>query len=400
MSMCQRAFLHPAHLVVGLLGVLAAADYGKLGTRFLLISSPSTGNVYYSELPSEQILYKPLRKRNDPPEAKLLIDGELSKCKGSECDDNSDEGLKSPTGLALYKGPSATTLFVSDAGSENIYAYEIARYGGAFDVSDGIKVGRQRRVRQGVQGANGLVVDGAGNLFYTTSSGKVEMISAAAIAHATGSGGNASSAVLYDSRDYDAIDNPSDIATDGYHLFWTNIAGGMKSGSVADALKTPQESDTMMVHTGTQRVGDPRPLAANGNGAWGVCYARGNVFYTAEQSLFAVPAAGGSIAEVTHQLQQPRGCAFDGEATLYVADSAAGAIFSLVASPTLRAVRHLNRVVSVESPSQVVVFDARGWKLKDEAIGEYRSGATQGCHRSNGAKAMTILAALAMVWRS
>mmetsp|Transcript_93756 Transcript_93756/g.264730 ORF Transcript_93756/g.264730 Transcript_93756/m.264730 type:complete len:426 (-) Transcript_93756:61-1338(-) len=360
--------------LLGFIGVLVAFSHpqgararGQRRPRFLFISSPSTHNVYYALLPSFHFFTLPPGERPDPPRARVLIDGGASRCRGSSCSESSDKGLRSPQGLALHQGPDGVVLYVSDVEAGNIYAYEIAGGGDERALTEaasapkgstdggpgaGLQVGAQRLVCDGIDGgAQWLTVDGQGNLFYTAQDGSVGMIKASDIS--SGNGDPSTPVTLFASANSETVSSPAGVATDGLHLYWANQRGGGSAGTLVKALEQPDLQQ------------QPRVIAANGAGAVGVCIARDTIFYTSDsQSLFAVKAAGGAIAEVSRSFHEPRGCAYDGENTLFVVDSAEDMVFSLPVVSRLRAVRHSVSVASVVSPSEVVVFSATGGKLK------------------------------------
>merc|ERR1719181_226928 len=116
----------------------------------------------------------------------------------------------------------------------------------------------------------------------------------------------------------------------------------------------------------------PKMLAQNAPKAMGVCVARSNVFFTAEnQILYGVKAAGGTVAEIYQHFVTPRGCAYDGEGTIYVADED-GSVHSLPSNfPTLRPVvkGRVQKVISGPTdmaPSAVTVFTrAEAYMFRD-----------------------------------
>eukprot|EP00929_Paragymnodinium_shiwhaense_P002136 TRINITY_DN102332_c0_g1_i1.p1 TRINITY_DN102332_c0_g1~~TRINITY_DN102332_c0_g1_i1.p1 ORF type:complete len:388 (-),score=71.98 TRINITY_DN102332_c0_g1_i1:94-1257(-) len=325
---------------------LAAA--GSSPTRFLFVASPSTSNVYYVELPPTGLVTNAT--------ARVLIDGQASTCT-QNCNEGAELGLKTPTGLALFRGPDSTTLYVSDKEAQNIYAYEIA--GGSSPThplwwlgfstpgpGSGLEVGAQRLVVEGVEGVSGIDVDASGNLFFTIESGQVQMVSAGSLDGKSAE--NVTTTAIYSSDKSPTVSSPVDVVTDGSNIFWANMAGGEIPGTVV---------------TGPESSGTPRALAANGNGAMGICRAKGTIYYSGDATtLFAVKPGGGAIAQVSTNFEKPRGCAFDGENTLYVADEA-GAVYSLPAIATLRATRKLRRVATVEAPMDVEIFTPTGHGL-------------------------------------
>ena len=89
-----------------------------------------------------------------------------------------------------------------------------------------------------------------------------------------------------------------------------------------------------------------------------MCAARDAIFFSdANASFYAVKKVGGSIASVTSSMAAPRGCVFDRENTVYVADTEGNAVYSMPAGfVQLRAVRHIFKAYEVDSPSQVALY--------------------------------------------
>ena len=74
-------------------------------------------------------------------------------------------------------------------------------------------------------------------------------------------------------------------------------------------------------------------IAKNSNKVYGVCLSQNNVFYTNTQTfLYGVKKSGGAIATISDKLLGPRGCAWDGDGTIYVADMEGGKVDQLSAS--------------------------------------------------------------------
>jgi len=335
--------------VVALLLGATVVQGNHSGARFVFIASPATSSIYYVKVPFGA---------TGGLEAEVLIDGQASKCT-CNCGDGSDQGLKTPNSIALHKGKETMTLYVADSGAQNIYAYEVAGGLHGFstyqrmkqalsflgrstkalpDLGD-VRVGRQRLIVEGVEGLGGIDVDGNGNLFYAVADGQVQMVSGGALASSSAT--IVPSTTIYSTEKTTMVSSPLDVVADGANVYWANGAGGEIPGTVV---------------FGPETSGNPVALAANGNSASGICRARGLIYYSAATlSLYAVHQSGGAIAEVSSAFQQPRGCAFDGESTLYVADEGGG-IYSLPASSALRPVRKLRNLTKVEGPTDVAVY--------------------------------------------
>lgn len=279
------------------------------------------------------------------------------------CPADSNLGLRSPKGLAVFQSQNASVLYVSDDEAQNIYAYDL-QYSSSKRGVGTLSAGAQRRVCEGVQGGTPwLAVDGLGNLFFAAGeSGQVQMISVADLF----SGNPATPKVLYAS-DQATVSTPGGIATDNYFVYWTNQDAGESAGTVVRAY------ETVPANPATASTTYPKQLAANAAAAVSVCLARDVVFYTGiTTSLFAVKRDGGSIAEVSNKFGQPRGCIYDTEGTLYVTDGD-GSIYSLPANfVTLRVVRRLTKVMTVNDPWQPAIFSAGIQRAGASSIGPMR----------------------------
>ena len=66
---------------------------------------------------------------------------------------------------------------------------------------------------------------------------------------------------------------------------------------------------------------------------YGICIAGNNVYYTDKRTnLYGVKKHGGGIATISESMKGPRGCAWDGDGTIYVADMEGGKVDQLSAS--------------------------------------------------------------------
>ncbi|CAK0819982.1 unnamed protein product [Prorocentrum cordatum] len=95
---------------------------------------------------------------------------------------------------------------------------------------------------------------------------------------------------------------------------------GTSSGVVVKAsevpLPEPREEESVVV------------LGKNAQKCYGVCLALNNVFYTdSSHNLYGVKKSGGDVAVVSSGLSKPRGCAYDKDGSVYVADRGAGAVY-------------------------------------------------------------------------
>lgn len=120
---------------------------------------------------------------------------------------------------------------------------------------------------------------------------------------------------VYPGANFASVSQPTGIAVDNFRAYWGNMYQGLQKGSVVSGLYANVKSMTR----------NPLSLAINADEVHGVCLSSNNVFYTARSTdavgyLYAVRKTGGPIAEVNQGFMNPRGCAHDGDGTLYVAD--------------------------------------------------------------------------------
>jgi len=332
---------HMRCLIAGIIGAALwsplPANGNPMQTRFLIVSSTKLHSIFYSELPGLNDLVKP-RDQQTEMMPRLLIDGQASKCTGTSCTEDSDQGLSEPHSVVAHGGSEEGMLYVADGIA--IYGYELWCL-----IDGGLKVGRQKRVRPRIEGgAAGLTLDNFGNLFYTTSAnnGAIYMIPANKILSGE------QPRELYTASNQQAVSGPSGIAADNFYLYWGNLNGG-SGGAVGKALERPRPGGVA-----------PAAFVASDQRAYGVCLAVDNIFFTGEaNSLYGVKLDGSIMTEVSKNFQKPRGCVYDDQSTLYVADSTANAIYSLPGNfETLMQVRHLTKAMSISNPSGVTIFSS------------------------------------------
>lgn len=322
-------------------------------SRYIFVSSPSMGNVYYSQLPSFHDLTLPSARRL-ALEAMVLIDGKGTKCEGWGCPEDADEGLREPKALALHQQASGVgTLYVADSQAVAIFSYRIQMN------EIRLSVGPQRKVLSNLNSAVGaMAVDSFGNLFFSMpEDGAIRMLSASEAAK----GGK--STVVYSAEDA-SVKSPAGLVADNFFLYWANRQGDTSTGIVARAPEQRAGGSAASVEVLAANADLYQEIAVN------VCLARDNLFFTGESEyLFAVKIAGGTIANVSRAFSAPRGCAYDGESTLYVADAGSNAVYSLPANmAALRPLRHTTKVASVEGPDQVAVFHVVEDGLLEQAM--------------------------------
>jgi len=275
----------PVALLVGVLAAgWSAAQAQSAG--FLLITAPVHARISWVRLP-ENGNFAGLR-----PETLL------------------DEGLRHPQGICVDK--KRRRLFVADPDAQKIFAYQLSVVNGAL-VTDG----RQSVVTSGVE-SRWVAVDGAGNIFFSDEpQNRILRVPAAGALR-----GDAKPEVVYSGDSVPEVNEPGAVAVDNLHVFWTNKHFGTEVGTLVRGSENPPQ--------GTAASSSLAVLAKNSVKSYGVCIAMGNVFFTdAEKHLYGVKKHGGPVVEVSSVLDKPRGCAWDGDGTVFVADRGLGRIYSL-----------------------------------------------------------------------
>eukprot|EP00929_Paragymnodinium_shiwhaense_P058114 TRINITY_DN29107_c0_g1_i1.p1 TRINITY_DN29107_c0_g1~~TRINITY_DN29107_c0_g1_i1.p1 ORF type:complete len:513 (-),score=126.05 TRINITY_DN29107_c0_g1_i1:105-1643(-) len=275
-------------LCAALLAVLADVSAAE-SPGFLIVSAPKNGLVSWIRLPEGNggAAYS-------GAVAKPLI----------------DDGLRHPQGIAVDQ--KRKRLFVADPDVRKIFSYQLRVEEGELRLAGGQKV-----VAHGPE-SRWVTVDEVGNVFFSDEPRNLILkVAAPDLEHP-----EKKPQVVYDGAANGEVSEPGGLAVDNFHLFWANKHLGTRAGSV--------------VRGSEGEPGEPKKthiLARNSMKSYGICMALGNIYYTgAHKSVFGVSKAGGHVAEVTSRLTSPRGCAFDGDGTVYVADRSQNAIYAFPGS--------------------------------------------------------------------
>jgi len=259
------------------------ASSGLLG--YLIISTPRSGKIQYVKLPAN---------------------GDLS---GATPRTLIETGLKHPQGLAIDH--KRKRLFVADPDVQKIFAYQIQESGDTLSTD-----GRQTVISEKAE-SRWVAVDGLGNVFFSDEpKSQILKIDMARILR-----GNTKAEIIYSGQELSQVSRPGGVAVDNFHVFWSNKRFGTKAGAI---VKGSEVLDTSSLLENNIAV-----LAANTPKSYGVCLALNNVFFTdSEKHIYGVKKSGGPVVEVSSVLKSPRGCVWDGDGTVFVADRAQGAVFS------------------------------------------------------------------------
>jgi len=271
---------------------------------------------------------------------RLSRDGNLSEVKTLI-----DKDLVHPQGIAVDQ--KRQLLLIADSELRKVVSY------GLMVHQDGtLGVDEQTPVAEDIA-SRWVAVDGPGNVYFTDEeNSKVLKISAAQVLD-----GDTKPRPVFQEHKGDgdgSILAPGGVATDNFHVFWTNKEQGEKVGTVMKALQGPTKSNT----TGAEL--NSHALAKNVQKAYGLCLAMGNLYYTdSEKHVYAVPTKGdGKAVTVNSELSNPRGCAWDGESTIYIADRSADGVFALPAPSLSLAEAKATKVATFEGAFGVAVFSS------------------------------------------
>jgi len=229
-----------------------------------------------------------------------------------------DRGLVHPQGIAIDQ--KRKRLLIADPDVQKIYSYQLHVEGDTLRVED-----KQSIVSTDVE-SRSVAVDGNGNIFFSDEA-QNHIFKASPVVDQAGAflaDVIPKAQVLYGGSMLPQVNAPGGVAADNFHVYWTNKHFGMQTGSLVKASEEPVEPGS---------VSSVEILSQNSPKCYGVCLAMGNVFYTdADNRVYGVKKSGGQAALVTSVLSKPRGCSWDGDGTVYVADRGLGGVYSFAGS--------------------------------------------------------------------
>lgn len=291
-----------------------AEAFGE-ANRFLIVTSPSTKKIAYHRLPEGGVAVPGSAMRT-------LI----------------DTGLRVPQGIDIDQ--YRKRLYVADPDLGKLVGYPITTSG------DTLTAGAQFTVANGVE-ARWVAVDGLGNVYFTDEpNNRILRVTAKMIED-----GTTTPEIVYDGKVISVVSAPGGIAVDNFFSYWLNKAGGMQVGSLVRGSEVSFNAST----AGAGR--SVTTLASNVDKSYGVCIALKNIFYTDESNkLYGVKRFGGEPATISSDFQEPRGCAFDGDGTVYIADKAKNAVYQIPSNMQVLGAAPVSKAVELSGAYGVAVY--------------------------------------------
>jgi DNA-binding beta-propeller fold protein YncE len=253
--------------------------------RFIIISQPAQSKISWAKLPEDEGVADYTQMKTE-----VLL----------------DTGLSTPQGVAVDH--KRKRLYIADPEVQKIFSYQLQDKGGVLSTD-----GRQTVINQGME-VRWVAVDGMGNVFFTDEpSSRIMKLSSEHVLR-----GEQKPQVMYSGTNVSSVSKPGGIYADNFHVYWGNKHFASEVGSLVKASEFPKV------------INDPaacKIMAKGAQKAYGVTMALNNVFFTdADKKLYGVKRNGGEVFEITQDFTHPRGLAYDGRSTVFVADKTQGVI--------------------------------------------------------------------------
>lgn len=253
-----------------------------------------------------------------------------------------DEDLVHPQGVAVDQ--QRKKLFVADPDARKVFSYDL------IQTLDSLSVGPQT-ICVADNEVRWVTVDWVGNIYFTDEPRNqvLKISSAQALL------GDAKPQVLYAGTALPQVSMPGGIASDSFYTFWVNKQIGSEVGSVIRATEEPDAVNPMASLS---------QVARNADKSYGICLALNNVFFTQPDSTISgVKKSGGGVVTVSDRLTNPRGCTWDGDGTVYVADRGANAVYSFASNMQDLSMAQLTKTADIQDAFGVAVFTGASQRL-------------------------------------
>lgn len=141
---------------------------------------------------------------------------------------------------------------------------------------------------------------------------------------------------MYEGSANPQVSSPSGVVADGPRLFWANGANGTRAGTLVQGQATLW-APASLAAKGLASEFPTAKVADSADRAYGIAKTNTLLFFTGQSSLtgrdavFGVDQYGGPVFNVAPGLSKPRGLAWDGDNTVYVADEGKDYVWSMPA---------------------------------------------------------------------
>lgn len=237
-------------------------------------------------------------------------------------------------------------LYVVDKGTSELLSLKLSVRGGGSALATGPPVS----VMSGVSG-DWVTVDNAGNVFFEANGAlcslpKEKLFLAWDAANKV--------EVIYDMANTTELNTPQGLASDGFRIFWANGANGVQDGSIVRGFGTASAANALSV----------TKLASNEDASQGICLSSQKLFFTAqEQKVYSTLVNGGAATVISDALGKPRGCAFDGDGTVFLADELDGKLYSFAAGGSSGSMKAMRPAVEIPGAFGVAIFHDAAAKM-------------------------------------
>jgi len=263
-------------------------------------------------------------------------------------------GLREPSGLAVDH--DRQRLYVADPKSHKVFMYKLYIDGNGLSVREDEQYVAVHDVTP-----RWVAVDDKGSLFATDEGRSfIAEVDASELARL----GQQDASIddvrpqfhkLYMNEKTKQVDRPGGIAVDGNNVYWGNRARGRPYGSLLSAPEDPESRISKGVPDMIQA------LSKNVDKVYGVCASPNVVFYTGgSRAVYgAKPGSYQARASTTVLLDDyaaPRGCVWDGDGTVLLADKGGDAIWSFPSSMHGLGLVQATKLFHVSDPYGVAVY--------------------------------------------
>jgi sugar lactone lactonase YvrE len=261
-------------------------------------------------------------------------------------------GLREPSGLAVDH--KRQRLFVADPKSRRVFMYNLLMGDNGLSVNE-----NERYVAIDDAAPRWVAVDEAGTLFCTDERrsfiAEVTTQELETLPMGDSKYLRPNLHRLYTADTLREVDRPGGIAVDGNNIYWGNRARGRPFGSL---LMAPEDPDSQRVRGVPGMI---QSLSRNVDKVYGVCASPTAIFYTGGEKMVYGAKPGSyqtrAVASVIlDDFAHPRGCVWDGDGTMYLADKGNNAVWTFPSMFAQMGKRQADKLCDVHDPYGIAVF--------------------------------------------